>query len=134
MITEPGPFSFSLLGAFVYWLGPVLGPYALIVFAAVVGSMLLLSARTPDATSPRWYGVKFIALGAVIALLLTGPLAWGVHAVTGIPANVALIPLAFMLGLARDKLVALINRLLDAIASRAAAVLSSEASPKGGAE
>jgi hypothetical protein len=44
-MTEPGPVSFSLLGAAVAVLGPVLGPYALIVFAAGIGAGLALSVE-----------------------------------------------------------------------------------------
>lgn len=132
---EPGgPLSFSLVGVFVAWLGPVLGPYALIVFAAAAGSVLLLSSRKTDSPHPRWHGVKFVALGSVIALLLTGPMVWAVEKYTAVPANIALIPVAFVLGLARDRLITLTEKLLDAIAARASAFINSVATFLGGGQ
>lgn len=109
-MTEPGPISFSLLAAAVALLGPILGPYALILFAACVGSALALS-REPSGT--RWAGVKFIAMGALVALLITGPLVLAAQTYLNVPANIALIPVAFALGAARNGLLMLIDKGLD---------------------
>lgn len=120
-MAEPGPVSFSLLGAAVALAGPVLGPYALIVFAAAVGSALALSVEKP---SSRWEGLKFLLMGALIALLITGPIVWAVAAFTPVPANIALVPVAFVLGAARNQLLSLIKQALDALAAAAGAFLN----------
>lgn len=128
-MTEPaGPITFSLLGAFVALLGPILGPYALIVFAAAVGAVLAMSAQ-PMPT--RWAGVRFVLMGAAIALLITGPLIWACQKYLGIPGNIALVPVAFMLGLKRDGLISLVNKLVDGLAA-AVASFTSSAGQRGG--
>lgn len=112
-MTEPaGPISFSLFGIFVAALGPVLGPYALIIFGAGVGAGLALSAHKP---STRWEGVKFWLLATAIALLLTAPIVWAVGKYSDVPAEVALIPVAFVLGAAKPHLMRLISTVLDGL-------------------
>lgn len=112
-MTEPaGPISFSLFGIFVAALGPVLGPYVLIVFGAGVGAGLALSVHKP---TTRWEGIKFWALATAIALLLTAPLVWAVDKYTAVPAEVALIPIAFVLGAAKPYLMKLISTVLEGL-------------------
>lgn len=106
--------NFTLVGVFIVWLGPVVGPYALIVFAALAGSALALTVEKP---SSRWEGIKFLFMSTLIAVLLTGPFAYVVEKYTEVPANIALIPVAVGLGVARTKLVPFIHKLLDAIAA-----------------
>lgn len=120
--------QFTLVGVFTIWLGPIVGPYLLIVFAAVAGAGLALQVEKP---TTRWEGLKFLTLSTLVALLLTGPLAWLVEKYTDVPANVALIPVAVVLGLARSKLVSLTHRLLDAIAAGASAAFKA-AAERGG--
>lgn len=128
-MSEPGPISFSLLAAAVALLGPVLGPYALIVFAAGVGCALVLSV---EEMPTRWAGVRFIAIGMAVALLLTGPIVWAVTTYTDVPAHIALIPVAFCLGLARNQLISFITQVLDAIAAGFSAALQAAANRRGG--
>jgi hypothetical protein len=114
-MSEPaGPVSFSLLGAAVALAGPVLGPYALIVFAAMVGALLALSKASTDG---HWAGLRYVALASAIALLITGPICWALATYLGVPANIALIPVAFLLGAKRDALLDFLNQLLDAAAA-----------------
>lgn len=127
-MTEPGPISFSLLAAAVSLAGPVLGPYALIVFAAGVGSALALSVEQPMS---RLQGLKFLAMGALIALLVTGPVLWAVEEYTPVPASIALVPVAFALGAARNQLLSLITSALGWITAAANAFLESR---KGGGQ
>lgn len=117
-MTEPGPVSFSLLAAAVSLAGPVLGPYALIVFAAAVGSALALSVQEPMS---RWQGLKFLAMGALIALLITGPLVWAVEKYLDVPANIALVPVAFALGAARNQLLSMVTSALGWFTAAASA-------------
>lgn len=133
-MTEPaGPVSFSLLAVAIAALGPVLGPYALIIFAAGIGAMVALSTHKADPEAPRWAGVKYVAMGTLIALMLTGPCIWLVMRLfPEVPANIALIPVAFVLGLARNKLVDLINLALDGIAATTGAIFNR--GPKGGGQ
>lgn len=125
---DDGSHNFTLLGVFIVWLGPIVGPYVLIVFAAMAGSGLALTVERP---SSRWEGAKFLVVSTLVTLLLTGPLAYVVEKYTLVPANVALIPVAVGLGVARTKLVPFIHRLLDAIAAGASA-LSKAAAKRGG--
>jgi hypothetical protein len=129
---EPSPLTFSLVAVFVTWLGPVLGPYALILFAAAAGSVLLYSNKPSNACAPRWGGVKFVALGTVIAMLLTSPFVWLLHKYTSVPPEIALIPVAFVLGVGRDHLVTFTNQVLEAMAAAFGAFLSAVAGARGG--
>lgn len=120
-MTEPGPFTFSLLAGFIAVLGPTLGPYALIAFAAGVGSLLAMSV---EPTPTRLAGVKFVALGALIAWCITGPLVWACTRYLNVPGEIALVPVAFLLGAARSQLLAFIKLVLDGVAAAFSAVLS----------
>jgi hypothetical protein len=128
-MTEPAPVSFSLLAGAIALFGPVLGPYALIVFAAGVGAAIALSV---EGTTDRWEGFKFWLLATGLALCLTSPVAWAVEHYTNIPANVALIPVAWVLGMARNHIVSIVKTLLDAIAARVRGFIDSAANVGGG--
>lgn len=131
-MTDPAtPIPLVLVATAVAVAGPVLGPYALIVFAACAGTGLALSA-TPTGT--RWAGAKFMAMGTLVALLLTGPVVWLVEKYTAVPANIALIPVAFALGAARSQLYPFITKLLDAVAAGASAFSTAAANWKGGGQ
>lgn len=130
-MTEPAPFSFSLLATAVVVLGPTLGPYTLVLFAAGAGTAMALAA-TPTAT--RLEGIRFIVLGTFVSLLLTGPAAWLIEKYTDVPGNVALIPVAFVLGLLRGRLYPLITQLADVVATFAASLASAVANRKGGGQ
>lgn len=129
MTDSAAPVSFSLLATAVAVLGPILGPYALIVFAAGVGAALALSVEKP---TTRWEGLKFLATGTLLALLLTGPVVWAVTRYTEVPANIALIPVAFILGLGKAKLFSLVNLALDGLAATAGAIFNRGGQRGGG--
>lgn len=101
-------------GAMTALLGPIIGPYALIVFGAVVGSLLAMS-RTPTAT--RMDGFKFVLIGVLVALVITGAAIWAVEKYMGVPANIALLPLSFLIGASRNSLLALIDKGFDVLAA-----------------
>lgn len=130
-MTEPGPVSFSVVAAAVAIAGPVLGPYALLVFAAGVGAGLALSAEKP---LTRWAGVRFWLLATAIALLLTGPCVALLAHYTDVPANVSFIPMAFLLGAARRHIGSFVQQALDAITAAASAALQAAANRRGGGE
>jgi hypothetical protein len=111
---EP-PFSaFAFAGLVVTILGPVLGPLALLLFAAVMGSMLAMGRV---ATMTRMEGLKFIAVGVGISLVLSGFAVWLVEKYTAIPGNIALMPVSFAIAVARNSLLGLIDKALDAVAT-----------------
>src|SRR5687768_9942422 len=121
-MTEPGPLSFSLVAIAAAALGPVLGPYALIAFAAAVGSLLALS-REPAGT--RLEGLRFILMGALLALVFTTPVVWAVEKYLDVPARIALVPVAAVLGAFRNHVLTLIKHALDAIPAALGAFLNS---------
>lgn len=109
------PFSaFVVTGAIAAVLGPVLGPLVLILFAAVMGGLLAMSRTT---TATRWDGVKFLAVGVGISLVLTGAAVWAVEKYTPVPGNIALMPVAFVIAAARTSLLGLIETAITAAGS-----------------
>lgn len=119
-MTEPGPLSFSLVAIAAAVLGPVLGPYALIAFAAAAGSLLALS-REPAGT--RWEGVRYVLAGTLIALLFTTPAVWAMETYLQVPARIALVPIAAILGAFRNQVLSLIKLVLDQIPALVGAFL-----------
>lgn len=111
-MAEPSTSAFVVTGAIAVILGPVLGPFALLLFGAFAGSLLALS-KVPTMT--RWQGVQFIVVGMVIALALTGVAVWMVEKYTPLPGNLAMMPLAFALSAGRDFLLKLIERGVNAL-------------------
>lgn len=109
------PFSaFVVTGAIAAVLGPVLGPLVLILFAAVMGGLLAMSRTT---TATRWDGVKFLAVGVGISLVLTGAAVWAVEKYTPVPGNIALMPVAFVIAASRASLLGLIETAISAAGS-----------------
>jgi hypothetical protein len=112
MTTEPSSGAFIVTSAFIALLGPVLGPFALLLFGAVAGSMLAMGKA---ASMSRWDGFWFVMVGIVISLSLTGLAVWAVERWTAIPGNLVLVPIAFALSAGRDYILALIKRVFDAL-------------------
>lgn len=111
---EPSLTAFAFAGFVATVLGPVLGPLALLLFAAVMGSMLAMGRV---ATMTRMEGLKFILVGVGISLVLTGFAVWLVEKYTAIPGNIALMPVAFMISASRNALLGLMDKALDAAAT-----------------
>lgn len=111
---EPTTSAFVVTGAVAWALGPVIGPFALLLFGAIAGSLLAMS-KVPTMT--RWEGVKFALVGVAIALAITGIAVWMVERYTPVPGNLALMPLAFAISAGRDFLLRLIERGADAVGS-----------------
>jgi hypothetical protein len=111
-MSEPTTSAYVAMGAVAMMLGPVFGPFALLLFAAAAGAMLAMS-KAPSMT--RWQGVRFILVGMAIALALTGLAVWLVERYTPIPGNLALMPLAFAISAGRDFLLKLIERGVNAL-------------------
>ncbi len=128
-MSEPvGTLTFVITGVAAATLGPVLGPYVLIGFAAAVGGLLAMSrAELPN----KMAAARFVGIGMLVALVLTAPCVWAVERYTPVPGNVALVPVAFVLGVARTGVLSMIDKCLDALAAALGVLLNAMAQRKG---
>lgn len=85
----------SLTVIFVALLGPMAGPYVLIVFAAVAGAMWPLSAAS---TETRWQGFWLLLRCTATALVLTSVIAGLIDRMWGLPVSEGLAPVALVVG------------------------------------
>lgn len=85
----------SLAAVAIALLGPMAGPYALIVFAALAGALWPLSASE---TISKSAGAKLLLRCTLTAVALTSALALALQNHWQIPAVEALSPVAFMIG------------------------------------
>ncbi len=119
-MTEPNTSTFVATGVIIAALGPVLGPALLITFGAVAGSLLALSkADTPTG----WPAARFLLAGVLLALTITGAAAWTLERWFGIPTNIALMPVAAVIGAARSALLQVMDRVMELAAAALAAAL-----------
>lgn len=85
----------SLVAISVALLGPMAGPYALIVFAALAGALWPLSAAT---TMSRAAGAWLLLRCTLTAVALTEVVSLVVQTHWAIPAKESLSPVAFFIG------------------------------------
>ena len=85
----------SLAAVAIALLGPMAGPYALIVFAALAGALWPLSASE---TISKAAGAKLLLRCTLTAVALTSALALVLQSKWQIPATEALSPVAFVIG------------------------------------
>lgn len=85
----------SLAAVSIALLGPMAGPYALIVFAALAGALWPLSASE---TISKAAGAKLLLRCTLTAVALTSALALVLQSKWQIPATEALSPVAFLIG------------------------------------
>ena len=85
----------SLAAVSIALLGPMAGPYALIVFAALAGALWPLSASE---TISKAAGAKLLLRCTLTAVALTYAMALVLQSQWQIPAVEALSPVAFMIG------------------------------------
>ncbi len=111
-MAEPSTGSFVITGVIAAALGPVLGPATLIAFGAVAGSMLAMSRME---TPTRWAAVRFVLVGVLVALAITGAAAWALEKWLDVPTNVALMPVAAIIGAARTSILSLMDRLASLV-------------------
>jgi hypothetical protein len=100
-----------VVGAAATVLGPVLGPFALLLFAAIVGALLPMSK---EGEMTRIQGAVYIATCVVISLCLTGFAVYLVQKYTTIPGNIAFMPLAFGIAAGRPFILNFVERLFNA--------------------
>lgn len=89
-----------VVGAAAAALGPILGPYVVVIVCALGGSFVAVTA-TP-ATATLWPGLLVMARGAIVALMSTGLLAQLAASTTGLVLGDLLAPLAFLIGWRTD--------------------------------
>jgi len=63
---------------------PIYGEYAIIVLAALFGSLVALSKMQPDAARSRWFIALFIFRGVAVASVAAGVIASWLSAATGV--------------------------------------------------
>lgn len=85
----------SLAAVSIALLGPMAGPYALIVFAALAGALWPLSASE---TISKAAGAKLLLRCTLTAVALTYAMALVLQSQWQIPAVEALSPVAFVIG------------------------------------
>lgn len=91
--TSTAGMSLTILA--IAFLGPVAGPWTLIVFAALCGAMWPLSASK---TETRLAGAGLLLLWTLTAVFLTGFFAYLVNRVWGLHTDETLAPVAFLIG------------------------------------
>lgn len=115
-MAEPTTTTFVITGVIAAALGPVLGPWCLIAFGATAGSLLAMG-RTP--VTGLLAGAWFVVSGIVIATAIAGAAAWALETYLGVPVNVALMPVAAMIGAGRNALLGLMDAAFSALGNRA---------------
>ena len=116
---EPHYSIFASAGIIGALLGPVFGPLVMLLFAAVMGGLLAMGRTS---THTRWEGVRFLAVGVGISLVLTGLAVWLVERYTTVPGNIAMMPVAFIIAASRNSLLGFIERALDDAKARVEAM------------
>ena len=93
---EPTSVSGASLAALaIALLGPMAGPYALIVFAALAGALWPLSAAS---TMSRVSGAWLLLRCTLTAVALTSALSLVLQSQWQVPARESLAPVAFVIG------------------------------------
>jgi hypothetical protein len=100
-MTEPTiPAGVGIVGIGVATLGPMAGPYAVIVVSALAGAMWALAAA-PTAT--RSAGAMLVLRLVLTAVMLTGGVAWLLETQYQWPVYQVLAPVAFVIGMVGDR-------------------------------
>lgn len=95
-MAEPTSTStISIAALAVALFGPMAGPYALILFAALAGALWPLST---SASETRGAGAWMLLRCTTMAVLLTGGVSTYAQSHYGVPAHEALAPVAFVIG------------------------------------
>lgn len=93
--TSTAAGGISLAALSVALLGPLAGPYALIVFAALAGALWPLSSAEP---MTRKVGAWLLLRCTLTSVALTGALSGIVQAQWGVQALDAFAPVSFLIG------------------------------------
>lgn len=115
-MAEPSASTFVITGVVAAALGPVFGPAVLIAFGAVAGSLLAMSKAD---TMSKWEALRFVAVGVVVAMSITGIAAWALERWAGVPTNVALMPVAALIAAVRQHILGFMEQLMGLLAALA---------------
>jgi hypothetical protein len=100
-MTEPTlPAAVGIVAIGVALLGPMAGPYAVIVLAALAGALWAL-AQAPTAT--RAAGAMLLLRLVLTAVVMTSGVAWLLESQYDWPAHQMLAPVAFLIGMGGDR-------------------------------
>lgn len=111
-MSEPTITTYAVTGAAAAALGPVLGPWALLLFGAVAGSMLALGR----AETKGWReALTFVGIGIAVSVCITGAAAWAVERFLDIPSTIAILPISLAIGAGRNAILAMIEGLFGAV-------------------
>lgn len=94
------PANIGLITLTVTLLGPLAGPYVVIVLSALAGALWALAATT---TSSRAEGGMLLGRLVLTAVVLTGSCSLALEYKYGWPAHQMLAPLAFLVGLGGER-------------------------------
>lgn len=115
-MTEPTiPATVGIVALGVALLGPMAGPYAVIVLAALAGALWAL-AQTP--TANRSSGALLLLRLVLSAVVLTSGVAWFLEAQYAWPAHHVLAPVAFAIGMGGDRWRVLVDVIVAAVSRR----------------
>jgi hypothetical protein len=106
----------SVTALAVALISPLFGQYAVIVFAALAGSLWPLSAA-PTAT--RMDGAKLLLRLVCTSAALSGFVAWALEQKAGFPASQAMAPVAFLIAAMGNRW----GELFDKIAQRLGSII-----------
>jgi hypothetical protein len=104
--------SFSIAALSIALLGPLAGPFALIVFAALSGALWAVAASTE---SSRLAGAWMLVRCTLLAVIITGGLSAWIQSMYDIPALELLAPVAFVSAAMGNKWQTIFASLVDAI-------------------
>lgn len=102
--------AYVFIGAIGAVAGPVYGPVAMVMFAAIIGGLLGLSEVK---TESKMESVRFVVVSVGISIALTGAGVWIVEQFTPLPGSLALMPVAAIFAAGRSKIVDFIGKILD---------------------
>lgn len=88
----------GLVALMVAFLGPLAGPYAVILVSGLAGALWALSTTR----TTRWEAATMLLRLVLTAVMLTGSLAWWIQTRYGVPVAEAVSPVAFVLGATGD--------------------------------
>lgn len=115
-MTEPTlPATAGIVAIGVAMLGPLAGPYAVIVLAALAGALWAL-AQAPTAT--RSAGALLLLRLVLSAVVLTSGVAWLLESQYAWPAHHVLAPVAFAIGMGGNRWRSLADVIVAAISRR----------------
>ena len=89
-----------IVGAAAAALGPILGPYVVVIVCALGGSFVAVTAA--PASASLWPGLLAMLRGVIVASIATGMLAQLAASTTGMVLGDLLAPVAFAIGWRTD--------------------------------